>query len=78
MVSEISAETIGKEKRDAAVQSGEQMEQPYKIKRFQPKIVRSANKNLVVPGSALEANMLIECNKFIRWIFTQEMCDNQK
>ena len=68
----MNAAKVGKEKRDAALQSGQSMLHPYKIKRFQPKIVGGVKKNPVVPGSAVEADMLVEFNKCISFIATQE------
>ena len=68
----MNATKLGKEKRDAALQSGEMMLHPYKIKRFEPKIVGGVKKSPVVPGSAAEADMLMECKKFISFIASKE------
>ena len=78
MSSAISAARIGKEKRDAARQSGESIKHSYKVKRFQPKIVGGIKKNPVVPGSVLEEDMLFECKKFISFMLTQECVSPNK
>lgn len=72
MTSAIFAARIGKEKRDTALKNGQSMLHLYKIKRFQPIIVRGVKKNHVVPGSALEEDMLVKCKKFISFMLTQE------
>ena len=68
----MNAAKVGKEKRDAALESGETMLHPYKNNRFQPKIVGGVKKSLVLLGSAAEADMLLECKKFISFIASKE------
>ena len=62
----------GKEARDAALASGALLMHPYKFPCFQPKKVKGVKKSPVVPGSAVEEEMIEECRKFIRWMLTSE------
>ena len=67
----------GKEARDAALASGDLLPHPYKLPRFQPKKIKGVKRSPVVPGSAVEEEMMEECRKFIRWMLRSECSSRQ-
>ena len=48
----------GKEARDAALASGEFLPYPFKLTHFQSNKLKGVKKNQVVPGSAMEEEMM--------------------
>ena len=77
MISAQLAASTGKERRDSSLACGATKLHPYRLPQFKPKIVRGRKKSPVVLGSPVEAQMLHECEEYIRWM-KENPCTNRQ
>ena len=68
MISAQEAARIGKDKKDAALLSGDVFLHPFKNDKFKQKVIKGVKTNIVLPNTQPEAEMLSECRKYIEWL----------